>query len=71
MQEFGRILVILGIAIIVAGLALMVVPKIPWLGHLPGDFHVERGGWSFHFPLATSIVLSVLLTLVLWLLGRR
>jgi hypothetical protein len=41
------------------------------LGRLPGDIYVQRGNWAFYFPLGTSIVLSVLLTLVFWLIGRR
>jgi Protein of unknown function (DUF2905) len=44
---------------------------VPWLGRLPGDIHFERGNFSFYFPLATSLVLSVVLTLFLYLVGRR
>lgn len=59
--------------IIVAGLIVTVVGGVIWLagkmglplGHLPGDIHIERGGSSFYFPLATSIVLSLFLTLVI------
>jgi len=40
------------------------------LGHLPGDFRVERDGFSFYFPLATSIVISIVLSLILWLINR-
>jgi len=45
--------------------------KVPFLGRLPGDIHVQRGNWSFYFPLTTSIVLSIVLTLILALLSRR
>jgi hypothetical protein len=44
---------------------------VPFLGRLPGDIHVQRGNWSFYFPLTTSIVLSIVLTLILALLSRR
>jgi hypothetical protein len=44
---------------------------VPGLGRLPGDIHVQRGNWSFYFPLATSLVLSVVLSLVFYLFGRR
>ncbi|HEU5197281.1 MAG TPA: DUF2905 domain-containing protein [Methylomirabilota bacterium] len=71
MQDVGRMLIVLGIVIALVGLVLMVAGRVPWLGRLPGDIHVERGHWSFYFPLGTSIVLSLLLTLVLWLIGRR
>ena len=71
--SLGRML--LGVAAILAlvGLALVVADRFPWLrvGRLPGDIRIERGNFSFYFPLATSIVMSVVLTVVLWLLGRR
>jgi hypothetical protein len=44
---------------------------VPWLGRLPGDVNVQRGNWSFHFPIMTSLLLSALLTLILYLIGRR
>jgi hypothetical protein len=58
----GKTLILLGLAI--AALGLMIVLGVP-LGRLPGDFYVRRGSVSFYFPLATSIILSILLTLVL------
>jgi len=63
----GRTLVFIGLAI--AGLGLLVMLGIP-IGRLPGDIYVRRGNFSFYFPLATSIILSVLLTLVLALFRR-
>ena len=71
MPELGRALIVLGVVIAVVGVVLVVFGRVPWIGRLPGDIHVERGPWSFYFPLGTSIVLSILLTLVLWLIGRR
>jgi hypothetical protein len=58
----GRILVLLGLGI--AALGLLVMAGVPF-GRLPGDFMVRRGSFSFYFPLATSIIVSILLTLVL------
>ena len=63
----GRILVILGLAITGLGLAIML--GVP-LFRLPGDFYVKRGNFSFYFPLATSIVLSIILTLLMTLFRR-
>jgi hypothetical protein len=63
----GKALVVIGLAI--AGLGLVVMMGLP-LFRLPGDFYVKRGSFSFYFPLATSIVLSVLLTLLLALFRR-
>ncbi|MGH7390736.1 MAG: DUF2905 domain-containing protein [Candidatus Rokuibacteriota bacterium] len=71
MSDVGKLLIALGLLIALAGLALVLAGRIPWLGRLPGDIHVQRGNWTFYFPLATSLVLSVVLTLVLWLIGRR
>jgi len=70
-HDIGKTLVIVGLVIAVAGLVLVLVGRVPWLGRLPGDIYVQRGNWSFYFPIATSIVLSVLLTLLFWLFGRR
>jgi hypothetical protein len=65
----ARLLILIGILLILAGLLW------PWLtrlglGHLPGDIHIEREHFSFHFPIVTSLVLSVLLSLILWLLNK-
>jgi DUF2905 family protein len=58
----GRLLLIVGLAIAALGLVMML--GLP-LFRLPGDFHVKRGNFSFYFPLATSIILSIILTLLL------
>ena len=74
MTDFGWMLVILGVLLVVVGGLLCWAArgrKVPFLGRLPGDIHVQRGNWSFYFPLTTSILLSVVLTLVLALLSRR
>jgi len=75
MADVGRMLVLLGVVLVVVGgmfwLGGAVGVKIPFLGRLPGDIHVERGNWSFYFPLTTSILLSIVLTLILALLSRR
>ena len=63
----GRLLVLIGLAI--AGLGLVIVLGVP-LGRLPGDFAVRRGNFSFYFPLATSIILSIILTLLFALFRR-
>ena len=70
-SDVGKALVALGLLIALAGVVLMLVGRVPWLGRLPGDIHIERGNFSFYFPLATSLVLSVVLTLFLYIVGRR
>lgn len=71
MNDVGRMLVVVGVLIALAGVALLLVGRVPWLGRLPGDIHIERGNWTVYFPLATCLLLSVVLTLILWIVGRR
>jgi hypothetical protein len=69
MSEIGKLLLVLGLIIAAVGAVLLLAGRVPWVGRLPGDIHVQRGNWTFYFPLATSLLLSVVLTVVLWLLG--
>lgn len=62
-------LVILGVALVVLGLAWPLVERLG-LGRLPGDFRIERDGFSFYFPLTTSIIVSLAASLIIWLLRR-
>ena len=71
MNDLGRMLIVLGVVMVLVGLALLLAGRVPWLGRLPGDISIQRGNWSFYFPLGTSILLSIVLTLLLWLIGRR
>jgi Protein of unknown function (DUF2905) len=71
MNDLGRTLVVMGLVVALVGVLLMVAGRVPGLGRLPGDIYIQRGNWSFYFPLMTSIVISVLLTVVFWLFGRR
>jgi hypothetical protein len=71
MSDVGKTLVVLGLLIALVGVVLTFVGRVSWLGRLPGDIYVQRGNWSLYFPLATSLVLSVVLSLVFYLLGRR
>ena len=71
MSEVGKLLIVFGVLIAVVGVVLVLAGRLPWIGRLPGDVYVQRGNWTFYFPLATSILVSVVLTLVFWLVGRR
>jgi len=64
MNDLGKMLLVMGLVVALVGVVLMLAGRVPWLGRLPGDIYVERGNWSFYFPLMTSIVVSVLLTLL-------
>ena len=67
----GRLLVIAGALLIVAGLLIHFGGRFFGLGKLPGDIVVRRTNFTFYFPLMTSLALSVILTLVMWLFSRR
>ena len=71
MEGLGRLLIVLGMVAVIVGLVLLVLPRIPWLGRLPGDIVVQREGFTFYFPLATSIIVSIVLTVLLNLFFRR
>ena len=69
----GRYLIVFGLVIIVVGVLLVLAGRFPGLriGRLPGDIYIEREGWRFYFPLVTSILLSIVLSLILWLFNRK
>lgn len=73
MSSLGRTLIVAGLLLALLGLGVLAAERLPWLrlGRLPGDLRVERGNFRFYFPLATSILLSVILSLAFWLFGRR
>ena len=64
----GRVLVVIGVALVMVGL---LVQTFPWLGRLPGDVRIERPGFTLYAPIATSLILSVVISLVLYFLSRR
>jgi hypothetical protein len=70
MGDLGRMLMILGGVLVVLGALFSLSGRVPWLGRLPGDIAIERDNFRFYFPLGTSILISVVLSLVVWLLRR-
>ncbi len=71
MDSLGKMLILFGIVLAVLGGLLLLTGKIPFLGRLPGDIIIRRENWSFYFPLTTSILISILLTLIFSLISRR
>jgi hypothetical protein len=67
MRTPGLILLITGLVIAAAGAIWAFGPAVPWLGRLPCDIAIQRGNFRFYFPIATCVVVSIVLTLVLWL----
>jgi DUF2905 family protein len=70
MNDLGKLLFITGLVLAVVGLLLWTGTGKGWLGKLPGDINYTKGNFSFHFPLVTCILLSLLLTLILWLFRK-
>jgi len=70
MSGIGRSLIILGLVIALVGVVVTMAGKLPWLGRLPGDISIKRENFSFYFPLGTCLLISLLLSLVMWLLRR-
>lgn len=69
-MEMGKLLVTVGLALALVGVLLMSGVGFGWVGRLPGDIHVERDGFSFHFPIVTCLLVSLILTVLLALLRR-
>ena len=70
----GKLLILVGVVLVVVGVLVTYGSKVPflgWLGRLPGDVRIERPGFSFYLPITTSIVISVVLTLLLRMFGKK
>jgi len=71
MNGIGKMLVVLGLALAALGGLLWLGGKLPWFGRLPGDIRIDREHFKLYFPLTTCVIISVLLTLLFRLLGKR
>ncbi len=70
-SDVARALIFLGLLIAGVGLVLLIAPKLPWLGRLPGDILIQRERFTLYIPIVTSLIISLLVSLMLWLFGRR
>lgn len=70
MTGMGKGLILMGLLLVAAGVLVLLAGKLPFLGRLPGDILIRRPGFTFYFPLGTSLLLSLLLSLILWLFRR-
>jgi len=71
LNSLGKVLVLFGVLLIVFGAIFILGGKLSWFGRLPGDIYVQKKNFSFYFPIATSILISVILSVILMLLRRR
>lgn len=70
-EGLAKLLILFGVVLALLGGLLLFVGKIPFIGRLPGDIHIQRGNFTFYFPLATSILVSIILTFLFSLFSRR
>jgi hypothetical protein len=70
MESLGKLLLLVGVLIAAVGLVLMVAPRIPWLGKLPGDIAIEKEHFRLYIPITTSLLLSAILSLLLWAISH-
>ncbi|MGA2091378.1 MAG: DUF2905 domain-containing protein [Endomicrobiales bacterium] len=70
MMSLGKWLVLIGAILIVVGVIVMLAGKIPFLGRLPGDISIKKGNFSFFFPLTSSILISIVVSILLWLFKK-
>lgn len=70
MTALGKALIALGLLMALIGVLLVFSGKMPWIGRLPGDIYLRKGNFSFYFPLTTCVLISLLLSLLFWLLRR-
>ena len=70
MPGLPKFLIIIGLLITIIGIFLAVGPKIPWLGHLPGDIAIKKDNFQFYFPITTCILISIILSLIFYLFKK-
>lgn len=67
----GKTLICFGGLLILIGAALLLANKVPWIGRLPGDVYIQKKNFSFFFPITTSILISIILSVIFYFLGRK
>ena len=70
MQGMGNSLIVIGLILIAIGVAIAFGPRIPFIGRLPGDIYIKKDNFIFYFPLATSVLISVIIALIMYLFRK-
>ncbi|MCX5725631.1 MAG: DUF2905 domain-containing protein [Candidatus Saganbacteria bacterium] len=70
-ESLGKLLVLIGVIFVAAGVLFVMLGKVPWVGRLPGDIIVRKEGFTLYFPIVTMILISIILTIILNLIGRK
>jgi len=71
LESFAKLLIVFGVILAAVGGLMLFIGNVPYIGRLPGDIYVQRKNFSFYFPLTTSILLSIVLTLLFSFFSRR
>ncbi len=70
MGDFAKIIIMIGAVLVLIGVVILFIQKVPFLGKLPGDILIKRGNFTFYFPLATGIIISIIVSLILYIISR-
>jgi hypothetical protein len=70
MGELAKVMILIGAVLVLVGLIILVLPRLPFVGKLPGDILIKKDNATFYFPLATSIIISIFISLVLYLVNK-
>jgi hypothetical protein len=70
MGEMAKIIIVIGVVLVLIGLTILFFQKVPFLGKLPGDILIKKENFTFYFPLSTSIVVSIIVSLILYLISK-
>lgn len=71
MNELGKLLIFLGAGLVLLGVVFILAGKVPWMGRLPGDIFIRRENFSLYFPITTGILLSILLSVIMYFFNKR
>lgn len=71
MQVLGKSIIVIGILLVAVGIFMIFSPRVPWLGKLPGDIIIKRGENVFYFPIATCVLISVILSVISYFISRK
>ena len=69
-KNMGKFIIIIGLILVLIGIIMQFADKIPWIGRLPGDILIKKENFTFYFPLVTSIILSIVITLIIYLIRK-
>lgn len=70
MGEMAKIIIVIGLVLVLIGVAMLFIQKVPFLGKLPGDILIKKENFTFYFPLTTGIIVSIIISLILYIISK-